>query len=52
MQLSVPQGKYEIVVELPTQPTEKAGRLISLISLAGLVAFVVFLKPRTLLTRD
>jgi hypothetical protein len=51
MQLSVPQGKHEIVVELPTQPTEKAGRLISLFSLAGLVAIVVFVKPKTLLLR-
>ena len=46
MQLSVPQGKHQIVVELPTQPTEKAGRLISLLSLAVLAAIVVFLKLR------
>jgi hypothetical protein len=52
MQMSVPQGKHEIIVELPTQPTEKAGRLISLASLTGLAAIVVFVKRRTLLRRD
>jgi hypothetical protein len=46
MQLSVPQGKHEVILELPAQPTEKAGELISLVSLAGLVAIVVFLNWR------
>jgi hypothetical protein len=46
MQLSVPQGKHQIVIELPTQPTEKAGRMISLLSLAGLAAILFYLKLR------
>ncbi|MGB6430566.1 MAG: 6-pyruvoyl-tetrahydropterin synthase-related protein [Candidatus Acidiferrales bacterium] len=47
LQVTVPQGNHEIVVELPTQPTEKAGRLISLASLAGLALIAVYLKQRT-----
>jgi hypothetical protein len=46
MQLNVPQGRDEIVVELPTQPTEKAGRLISLLSLVCLALIVIFLKMK------
>jgi hypothetical protein len=46
MQLSVPQGKHQIVIELPTQPTEKAGRLISLLSLAIVAAILFYLKLR------
>jgi len=44
MQLSVPQGEHQIVVELPAQPTEKAGRLISLLSLAVLAGILLYLK--------
>jgi hypothetical protein len=46
MQLSVPQGKSEILVELPTQRTEKAGWLISLLSLVCLALIVIFLKMK------
>jgi hypothetical protein len=46
MQLNVPQGRDEIVVELPTQPTEKVGRLISLLSLVCLALIVIFLKMK------
>jgi hypothetical protein len=46
MEVSVPQGRHEIVVELGTQPSEKAGRMISLASLACLAAILVFAKLR------
>jgi hypothetical protein len=42
LELSVPQGKHRIIVELGTQPTEKAGRLISVLSLACLAAILLF----------
>ena len=47
MEMIVPQGRHEIVVELPTQPTEKAGRLITLICLTGLIAILIVAKLRT-----
>jgi hypothetical protein len=46
MQVSVPQGRHEIVVELRKQPSEKTGRMISLASLACLAAILVFAKMR------
>jgi hypothetical protein len=46
MQLNVPEGKHEIVVELTTRPSEKIGRMISLASLVCLAVVVVFLKLR------
>jgi hypothetical protein len=46
LQVGVPQGKHEIIVELRTQPSEKAGRLISLASLACLVGILIFVKIR------
>jgi uncharacterized membrane protein YfhO len=46
LQLSVPQGRHEIVVRLGTQPSEKAGRLISLCSLACLAGILIFGKTR------
>jgi hypothetical protein len=46
MEVSVPQGRHEIAVELGTQPSEKAGRMISLASLACLAAILVFAKLR------
>jgi uncharacterized membrane protein YfhO len=46
MQLSVPQGEHQIIVVLPAQPTEKAGRLISILSLAILAGILLYLKLR------
>jgi hypothetical protein len=46
LELSVPRGKHRIIVELGTQPTEKAGRLISLASLACLAAILLLASRR------
>jgi hypothetical protein len=44
MQVSVPQGKHEIIVELGSQPAEEIGRFISLASLAVLAGIIAFLR--------
>ncbi|MGB6198867.1 MAG: hypothetical protein WBF35_04890, partial [Candidatus Acidiferrales bacterium] len=46
LEMIVPEGRHRIVVELPAQPSEKAGRLISFVCLACLAGIIALLKLR------